>query len=197
MRKKYNKEDILVKGEKLVRERGYHNTGINDILEVCGIPKGSFYNFFKSKEDFCIQIIAMYSENLTEQYRSILSDASLNPLGRIRKLYESIMQAHIEEGFRSGSLITNLASEMGMLYPEIGKEINQRYQQWLDVIGECIQEGQDAGEITNEYPARVLAEYLHNSFYGSLSIMKVQQSEKPLEISLQIGLAFLSLNSHS
>lgn len=200
MRKKYNKEDILVTGEKLVRERGYHNTGINDILEVCGIPKGSFYNFFKSKEDFCLQIIAMYAENLTQQYRNILTDVELRPMIRIRKLYESIMASHVEDGFRSGSLLTNLASEMGALYPEIGLEINLRYQQWLDVITDCVEEGQKAGEILTEYPARVIAEYLHNSFYGSLALMKVQRSEKPLEISLRLGLAFISRdgsNGHS
>ena len=192
MRKKYNKADILSTGERLVREKGYHNTGINDILKVCGIPKGSFYNFFKSKEDFCYQIIGVYAENMTDQYRLILSDTRFSPLQRIRHLYEMIIRSHVEEQFRNGCLLTNLASEIGGLNPDMGEEIDRRYQGWLDLLAACIASGQEAGEITPAYPPRQLAEYLHNSFYGSFALMKAQRSARALELSLQMGIAFIS-----
>jgi len=60
MRKKYNKEDILEQGVQLFREKGYNDTGIDDILKTCKIPSGSFYNYFKNKEGFAIAVLTIW-----------------------------------------------------------------------------------------------------------------------------------------
>ena len=69
-----NKEDILAKGEILLRTQGYNKTGINEILKASGIPKGSFYNFFESKEDFGLQVLAYYSDGIIRFIKRLLQD---------------------------------------------------------------------------------------------------------------------------
>ena len=56
-------DGILEIGADLILKNGYNNVGLNKILETANIPKGSFYYYFKSKEDFGIQVIKYYSEN--------------------------------------------------------------------------------------------------------------------------------------
>ena len=60
---KHQAEDIINTGMELIRTKGYHNVGINEILKASNIPKGSFYNFFESKEDFARQVVAYYGKN--------------------------------------------------------------------------------------------------------------------------------------
>ena len=54
---KHNIEDIIDKGSELFRKKGYNNVGINEILKECDIPKGSFYNFFETKEEFAEKVL--------------------------------------------------------------------------------------------------------------------------------------------
>ena len=71
MRKTIPKTDVRLKlletGIQLFAKNGYNGTGIKEIVEAVGIPKGSFYNYFKSKEEFTVEIIGFYSDTLTLQ----------------------------------------------------------------------------------------------------------------------------------
>ena len=59
---KYNRKDILKKGIDLMSQSGYHSIGVMEILKSMSIPKGSFYNFFDSKEAFIIEAIELYGD---------------------------------------------------------------------------------------------------------------------------------------
>ncbi len=192
MRKKYFKEDILQKGQDLVREQGYHNTGINDILKVCGIPKGSFYNFFSSKEDFALQIIDLYGKQSADLFTSHLNNTNHPPLQRIKSLYEALIHTHKGEHYRNGCLISNLAFEVAGLNERMANMIDHHYQIELDIISACIQEGQDTGEITQTFTARQLAKYIHNGFHGSLLEMKSQRKAEAVHLSLNISMQILA-----
>jgi TetR/AcrR family transcriptional repressor of nem operon len=52
-------EALLDKGMPLLWSKGYNATSVNDIVQVAGIPKGSFYFYFDSKEDFAVKAIDM------------------------------------------------------------------------------------------------------------------------------------------
>ncbi|MEM7513995.1 MAG: TetR/AcrR family transcriptional regulator, partial [Bacteroidota bacterium] len=63
---KHQAEDIINTGMELIRTKGYHNVGINEILKASNIPKGSFYNFFDSKEDFAKKALNSYGSSSLE-----------------------------------------------------------------------------------------------------------------------------------
>jgi len=176
---KHKKEDIIAKGSELIRTRGYHNVGINDILKTCGIPKGSFYNFFTSKEQFAIEILNVYGENSKKMIQQFLIFKSeLSPLTRIESFYSMLIDANSAEKFRGGCLLNTLSQEMGMLSDEIAMTADKNFLQWLEVIGQCVKEGQDQKEITNEFSATDLAAFLHTGFFGTFPRMKVSRSNE-------------------
>lgn len=55
------KDRILKVGIDILSKKGYNNVGLKEILALANVPKGSFYHYFKSKEDFGIQVISKYS----------------------------------------------------------------------------------------------------------------------------------------
>jgi AcrR family transcriptional regulator len=60
MRKETTKDRILGHGAQIIHHKGFKNTGIQEILHSAGVPKGSFYFYFKSKEDFGLELIDYY-----------------------------------------------------------------------------------------------------------------------------------------
>ncbi len=62
--KEVTKTALLEAGCRIMREKGYSNTGIQEVLGSTGVPKGSFYYYFDSKEDFALQIIDHFDKHV-------------------------------------------------------------------------------------------------------------------------------------
>ena len=88
MPKKETKSLLLDTGLELMLERGYHNTGINDVLTVAGVPKGSFYYYFRNKENFGLQVVGKYADDGYAEIDRVLSDDRQPPLVRLRRLFD-------------------------------------------------------------------------------------------------------------
>ncbi len=186
MNRKYEIDDILAAGESLMRRRGYHATGINDILRESGVPKGSFYNFFASKEAFGDQVLEFYGNRMLSVLSSYLHEADLSPLSRLRAFYRWSIEVNQSENFRYGCLVNNLSAEVGGQNERLAAAADAQFAKWTIRIADCIREGQTAGEITQTYPAEELAEMLHTSFFGALSRAKATQQAQPLELTFKI-----------
>lgn len=178
---KYQKEDIIVLGSELIRKNGYHNVGINEILKACAIPKGSFYNFFSSKEDFIAQSIQLYGSKSLELVRSFLNPTEISPTQRLRNFYGQVLNTNEEEGCNAGCLINNLSIELAGINGPIAKIIDEQFQDMLIEIASCVQAGQDLGEITQKFSALYIAEYMHAGIGGAFSRMKTQNNRTYLD----------------
>ncbi|MEM6632100.1 MAG: TetR/AcrR family transcriptional regulator [Bacteroidota bacterium] len=196
MRKKYEIEDIIQKSQEVIWRKGYHNTGINELLKESGIPKGSFYNFFESKEDLMIKIIDHYVKEQREIMIEILSNSSVSPLERLKQFYRhSIDQARNElDRFLcvKGCLINNTSVELGAINDNIAETINAHFGEISGYIAEVIREGQLKNEITDLFPAEQLVEFMQSNYYGTLSRVKTTRSIEPLELNYQMTFAFLA-----
>src|SRR5208337_4914285 len=62
MAKEATRQAIIQKGAKLIHSRGFVNTGIQEIITAAGVPKGSFYFYFKNKDDFGASVIDHFSD---------------------------------------------------------------------------------------------------------------------------------------
>lgn len=199
---KHNIEDIIDKGTRLFRKKGYYHVGIKEILETSGIPKGSFYNFFKTKEDFAVKGIAVYGASSLEYIQSFLHDVSYSPLERLKNLYTDIIQGNIADGMDAGCMINVLSMDVGAQNQQIGDAANKAFNKWLEEIALCVKKAQDAGEIRQDFTPLEIAEYLHAGTYGGFSRMKVTHSVDYLKRWFDMTFEFISVkhplpHSHS
>ena len=196
MKKKYEIEDIIQKSQEVIWRKGYHNTGINKLLKESGIPKGSFYNFFESKEDLMIKIIDHYVNEQGKIMIEILSNSSLSPLDRLKKFYQHSIDQAREELDRflcvKGCLINNASVELGALNDNIAETINSHFEEVKGYIAEVVREGQQKDEITDRFPAEQLVEFMQSNYYGTLSRVKTTRSIQPLELNYEMTFAFLT-----
>jgi len=192
----YNKEDIIKQGVELFRIQGYHNTGISDILTKCDIPKGSFYNYFKSKEGFCIRTLDYYGDTQLEFMRITLMNAGSSPVDRLKAFYNNLIRKYSQENVLSGCLIHNISNEAGGLNERLAEATNRNFNKWINIIARIVAKGQAVGEIRNDMGALEIAEYLHGSFYGMLSRMKATRNTDNLEDWLRMTLVFITTENH-
>ncbi|WP_378183822.1 TetR/AcrR family transcriptional regulator [Aquimarina sp. SS2-1] len=183
---KYKKEDILNVGYEIFRKNGYHNVGINEILKASGIPKGSFYNFFDSKEDFAQQVINQYGISNQNWIENYFKESKLSPINALKSFYSMVIDMNEKDNFAGGCLVNNMSMEVGRNNDTLGSEANQHFIGWLHILSPIIAKGQEIGEIITDYSSIELAEYLHAGFYGTLSRTKVTRSRVFMDTWLDI-----------
>jgi len=83
MEKKDTRTEIIRIGTELISRQGYTATGIDLVLKEAGVPKGSFYHYFKSKEEFGLAVIELSAGYYGQRILALLQDRALSPLGRI------------------------------------------------------------------------------------------------------------------
>ncbi len=188
---KHNIEDILVIGREILRTEGYHGVGVNQILKAADIPKGSFYNFFDSKEDFAQQVVAHYGKNNNLWIEGFFKEAHGNPLEQLQSFYQLLIHYNQQEDFAGGCLLNTVGNEIGRHNDVLAQEINQQFIGWLNVLAKVVASGQETGFITKEFTPLEIAEYLHAGFYGTLSRMKVTRSRVYMDIWFQMTFRFI------
>ncbi len=189
--KKYSKKEILDKGGELFRQRGYHNTGINEILKTCGIPKGSFYNFFESKEDFGVQVLDDYGETQYNFIKETLKNNDLTPLAKLKYLYQDFITTLGNENCQYGCLVGNITQELAGINNSFSSATSKQFHRITSLINSVILEGQEQGEIINEFNTEELSEYIHGSFFGAITRAKAERNTNPLTLWLKITFNFL------
>ncbi|MFS4466855.1 TetR family transcriptional regulator C-terminal domain-containing protein [Maribacter sp. 2210JD10-5] len=187
---KHDINNILDKGIELFRLNGFHKTGIRDILKACDMPKGSFYHFFESKEDFAIKAIDHFDELISKDFQKNLSDESLSYFDRIKNHFRIHIHWYTKNDYKVGCLLGNLSTEVAGTIDSVSNKISKVYHEWSKGLATFIEKGQQAGEIRDDISAINLANYLFDSFNGALGRMKVERSGGPLEHFMDINLEF-------
>src|SRR5688500_8032866 len=105
------KRRLLDVGLATLLERGYNATGIQDLLVATGVPKGSFYHHFASKEDFALQVVDRYVAELHGLLDQALGDVERAPVERVRSYFERLLAVYAGQGYL-GSLLGLLGMEL-------------------------------------------------------------------------------------
>jgi len=172
------KNDILEAGARLIHGQGFNRTGLKEILEAAGVPKGSFYFYFKSKEEFGLALIEHFSQ-ATSQARQALADQSLPPLARLARFFALARERFAAGGCGAGCPIGNLAQEMSDLSPAMRQALSRSLAAMAGSLAKVLAEAVELGEIQDVDPARTAA-FILDAWEGALLRMKTEKSVEPL-----------------
>ncbi len=175
------KQKILETGAELIHLKGFNHTGLQEILNAAEVPKGSFYNYFSSKEDFGLQVIDHFTGYYTFMSRPILEDPALSPLQKIKRLLEWFMEFFKSKDYAYGCPIGNLAQEMGDLSPAFREKLRSALDILVDTYSGLLAESQKEGEISQNLDVKEAARFLVSSWHGALMHMKAMKGPEPLE----------------
>ena len=176
-----NKQHITRKGLKALCLKGYNATGVQEIANAAGIPKGSFYNYFKNKEDFAIEAMRLFTERELEMMQRILTESSMPPLERIKALYQQKIEYLSTRGaFSFGCFLCNITLEMADVSEAIAREASRCLTNEYAPLLACLREAQVRGAIAPSRDLNQLTSLIRNNWLGALIMMKASKSEAPL-----------------
>lgn len=181
MKRIHNKDDIVQAGLDIILSKGFSATGVEAVLKQANVPKGSFYNFFSSKEEFGLAIIDRYVAEAVEHFSAIFSDESLPPLERVKKGFESRIWRFEDNDCTKGCLLGNLSLEMSDQYERVRERLEQALQGWARALSMLLLQAQKEKTIPEDLDPEMLAENLIASFQGALLRSKVKKSSDPLK----------------
>ncbi|MGV2296363.1 TetR family transcriptional regulator [Morganella morganii] len=109
------KKMLIRSGMEMFTEKGYMTSDINGILKKVGVPKGSFYYYFDSKEQFGLEIMRNYDSYFSRLLDKCLSDTTLPPPERLRLFYRTAKAGMEKYHWQRGCLVGNLGQEVASL----------------------------------------------------------------------------------
>lgn len=186
MGKETTKTTLLETGTRIIQEKGYNHTGIQEVLQAAGVPKGSFYYYFGSKEDFGLQVIEHFACEYHSKLELYLGDETRTPLNRFRRYFEDGCKEFEALQCRKGCLIGNLGQELADQNETIRSKIEEILTRWRGRFAKCLQQAQDAGEIPSDLNPDVLAEFILSSWEGAMLRAKVTKSTAPLQVFIKV-----------
>jgi TetR/AcrR family transcriptional repressor of nem operon len=134
------RERLLEVGAEAIAEKSFNSCGLAEILRRAGVPKGSFYHYFGSKEDFGVALIDKAIAEYVEFLRPILSDRRRSPLQRLRAVFEHSRDECRANGGARQCLIPRLALETGQLSEPVHAAVKSAYDQWSALLARAIRE---------------------------------------------------------
>jgi len=173
---------LLNEGMSLLWSKGYNATSVNDIVKAADVPKGSFYFYFESKEDFVVKAIEKYFALMFTPSKEVLQNKSVSPKQRLLDFHEfRTNMLKNEMDCKMGCMACNLGSEMAEHSEKIRNAILVKTQMILALITEVIQEAQEYGEIDNKMNAQDIAAFIEDAGKGAMISMKEMKSSYPID----------------
>ena len=175
------REEIVRKGAQLIHARGYRATGIQQILDAVGIPKGSFYFYFKSKDDFGSAVIDYFTLTIGELFTGYLQDQRKAPLERLNNLLGYYESAFKKSGATLGCPIGNLSLEVADANEDLRKRLQAAVEGFIAQIESCLFEAKACRQLPSGIDTADSARLIFHGLEGAILHMKVAKSIEPLK----------------
>jgi len=175
------KAELIRSGLEQLTEHGFASSGIDQILKKVGVPKGSFYHYFASKEAFGRVVIESYARYFSNKLDACLLDESTPPLKRISNFVEDAKLGMIRHQFKRGCLVGNLGQEIDLLPQSYRQQLIDIFISWQHCLSGCLKAAQDQSELSSTANCDLLAEYFWIGWEGAVSRAKLVQNTTPLD----------------
>ena len=184
--KQLTKDRLLQEGARIIHQKGFNHTGINEILEASGVPKGSFYFYFKNKEDFGLQLIEYFMGYFLHTADTHLAIESIPYLDRFRNFFDDFLNYFESQNFTGGCPIGNFSMEMGDLNEKFREKLEESFQKMKAKVLLFLEGAQENNELTSGLDIDETADFILNSWEGALLRLKVTRTNTQMVLFYKI-----------
>lgn len=168
-------------GLELMRKHGYGATGLQEILHAAGVPKGSFYHHFGSKEAFTDAVVERYFTLAAEHARKVLGNTRQAPLNRLRRYFEELITTAGQSAAIPGCLLGSLSLEVAGSSLLLQGRLSSSFTHWQSAVASVLREAVANGELPKSAKPDSLAGFVLNSWEGALLRSQADKSDAPLK----------------
>jgi TetR/AcrR family transcriptional repressor of nem operon len=172
------REQLVDGATRVLYEQGYHAASVNDIVAAAGVPKGSFYNHFESKEALALEVTRRYSASYD---LDAVRAGDAPPLARLRAHFEHVIERNVEHGVEHGCLLGNFSTELAAHSSAICQHVAASFAQWSDAVADALRQAQRAGDLDERVDPEALGSYLVDAYEGAVARARVTGERAPLD----------------
>jgi len=176
------REALIRAGVAALSEKGFSATGLDEILRSVGVPKGSFYHYFTSKDAFGAVLIETYATYFAGKLERAFRDEVAPPLQRLRSFIAEARSGMARHAFRRGCVVGNLGQEMGALPEGFRDQLRAVLGDWQGRTARILRAAQGAGEIGPHHDCDRLAAFFWIGWEGAVLRAKLERDPRPLDL---------------
>lgn len=163
-----HKERLLKQGFKQFYEHGFAGTSLETVLVEAGVPKGSFYHHFGSKETFALAVLQLYYEKQQERRKRWFSAPDMDEYEMLTGYLDDLVSDFTRTGAKRGCLVGKLSLELANTSEAFGSLFSTMLGSWHNSVEQVIARGQHAGTVSDDLPAGQLADTILATIQGAL-----------------------------
>lgn len=163
--------------EDLFRTQGYAATGLIQIIEESGSPKGSFYFHFPGgKCELAMEVIAAYRARTTAAFRALADRAAGDPDKLVKTLAKAVANEMSASGWTVGCVAQSLAQELAPSDAQVADALATLFEDWVTIIASTIQAGGATTAIARQRAMAIVA-----GLEGARTLARAQRSSAPFD----------------
>lgn len=195
---KDTRRSIIASGQRIMSRKGYCGVGLNEVLQQAGVPKGSFYHWFPSKEAFGEQMIDAFYESYLENMDRLCEQAELSAGERLGRFFAGWREAQLSDDTTDHCLTTKLGSEVAETHPTLRAALRRGGEAIVDRLERLVGDGVCDGSVQWAASPRVAAEVLFDLWVGAGVRAKIEDDPESLNNARAATdqLLQLSANAH-
>lgn len=183
-----DKKKLLLKtGKEVFATHGFTNVGLTELLKKAGIPKGSFYYYFSSKEEYGVEVIQYYIKNYTAYMASLIHNSQLSGKECLFTYWQDLQDSQCVNHYQGRCLIIKLGSEVSDYSEAMRKAFCEGVDQILSLIERFITLGQKDGSIPQNIKAAMVAQQLYQLWLGACLLVKIQRKSTPFDYAKKMS----------
>ena len=166
--------------------KGYAAVGINEVLADAGVPKGSFYHFFESKDAFGEAMMKSYFDDYFATMDRIVADKKASAAEHLMRYWQYFYDTQVADDCQGGCLVVKLGAEISDLSQAMRITTKAGTTEIVDRIERMIVRGVADGSVIVDESPRATAESLYDLWIGASMIAKIHASPAQLDRAMAV-----------
>lgn len=167
------RNDLIRSGLELLTQNGFLATGVDAIVKNANVPKGSFYYYFKSKEDYAQTVLNAYDSFFEHKLKKHLHESSCTPMVRLENFINDACEGIKKYNFTRGCLVGNMMQESPGLPQSFIKVLQNILESWQALVAACLSDALSSGEISSNMNNTQLAAIFWSGWEGAVMRSKL------------------------
>ncbi len=179
------KTHILTTGRLLTAQRGYTGVGLSELLKAAGVPKGSFYHYFASKEAYGCALLDTFVCEYELKLADTLNNKNLDARQRLLSYFSAWRQKQASDRPEDRCLVVKLAAEVADLSEDMSAILMRGIQGIEKSLADTLRSGVAEGSISVNTDPDELASSLYHMWLGASLVASVAHSADALDTAYQ------------
>jgi TetR/AcrR family transcriptional repressor of nem operon len=174
------REKLLDAAERTMLRKGFEAASLDDICQAAGLTKGSFFHYFRNKNQVAAEAVKRFYQRGREMFRTAPYQKLADPLKRVHGFLDLVARIGVDGKMADGCLIGIVAQEMSATNPELRRTCADCFSEWATGLAADLELAKAKHAPRAKWNARTLADHFIAVFEGALILMKSKQDSRAL-----------------